>query len=75
MRIQTVVCACFEIKNPGTFVPGLFFVAESDEISNLYLIKDIDKLIKFMEVSTCKKNHDDQDLSRYKRIKHISEFL
>jgi aryl-alcohol dehydrogenase-like predicted oxidoreductase len=32
---------CITKKKPGTFVPGFFFVAETEEISNLDLIKDL----------------------------------
>jgi hypothetical protein len=37
-------------KKPGAFAPGFFFVAETDEISNLDLINDIDNIIKLVEV-------------------------
>lgn len=30
--------------------PGFFFVAEGDEISNLELIKDLDKIVKLLAV-------------------------
>jgi hypothetical protein len=36
-------------KKPGTFVPGFFFVAECDEISNLNLVEDIFKIIEFLD--------------------------
>lgn len=37
-------------KKAGYLVPGLFHVAEGDEISNLDLIRDIDRIIKQVEV-------------------------
>jgi hypothetical protein len=34
---------------------GLFFVAEADEISNLELIKDVDKIVNLLEVLNMQK--------------------
>jgi hypothetical protein len=36
-------------EKAGHFVPGFFFVAECDEISNLYLIRDIVRIIRLQE--------------------------
>jgi hypothetical protein len=35
---------------------SFFFVAETDEISNLNLIKDIDKILQFMDSELCNIN-------------------
>ena len=38
-----------ENKKAGYFVPGFFFVAEADKISNLKLIEDLDKILLSIE--------------------------
>jgi hypothetical protein len=45
-------CVCdlgHQQKKPGAFAPGFFFAAEGNEISNLDLIRDIDRIIKLEE--------------------------
>ena len=37
-----------ENKKAGYFVPGFFFVAETDEISNLDLLEDIFKILEII---------------------------
>jgi len=50
LRIHHAFDALFEIKNPSLSQQSFFFVAETCEISNIDLIRDIDRILKLEEV-------------------------
>jgi hypothetical protein len=53
-------------KNPGALRQGFFFVAEYDQISNLHLIREIDRIIEMEEILSSTLYRFDQVITKPK---------